>query len=86
EFDIRKECGSNCRDGFSRVETFLNRKEVKYALGVGDIEFKMFREGVFNAMHGDIMKNLTVGIPALLEDGLKVLIYAGAEDLRCNYI
>ncbi|KAK3408066.1 hypothetical protein EUGRSUZ_J00375 [Eucalyptus grandis] len=86
EFDIRKECGSNCSDGFSRVETFLNKKEVKYALGVGDIEFKMFREGVFNAMHGDIMKNLAVGIPALLEDGLKVLIYAGAEDLRCNYI
>jgi serine carboxypeptidase-like clade 4 len=32
------------------------------------------------------MRNLAVGVPALLEDGIKVLIYAGEEDLICNWL
>nr|DAD47442.1 TPA_asm: hypothetical protein HUJ06_017379 [Nelumbo nucifera] len=34
----------------------------------------------------DWMRNLEVGIPALLEDGIKLLIYAGESDLICNCI
>lgn len=34
----------------------------------------------------DWMKDLEVGIPALLEDGINMLIYAGEYDLICNWL
>lgn len=37
-------------------------------------------------MKTDWMKNLEVGIPKLLEDGIKVLIYVGEYDLICNWL
>ncbi|XP_010034179.2 serine carboxypeptidase-like [Eucalyptus grandis] len=85
-YDIRKSCeGPLCYD-FSNVETLLNQKKVRDALGVGDIEFVSCSSTVSNAMSQDRMKNLAEGIPALLEDGLKVLIYAGEYDLICNWL
>ncbi|KAI6669957.1 hypothetical protein NL676_004842 [Syzygium grande] len=70
-YDIRKSCeGSLCYD-FSNMETFLNQKTVRDALGVGDIGFVSCSSTVYNAMLQDWMKNLEAGIPALLEDGLK---------------
>ncbi|KAF8009568.1 hypothetical protein BT93_J0543 [Corymbia citriodora subsp. variegata] len=85
-YDIRKSCeGPLCYD-FSNMETLLNQKTVRDALGVGDIEFVSCSSTVYSSMFGDWMKNLAVGIPALLEDGLKVLIYAGEYDLICNWL
>jgi len=85
-YDIRKQCeGSLCYD-FSNAETFLNMKTVREALGVGDLEFVSCSSTVYSAMLQDWMKNLEVGIPALLEDGIKVLVYAGEEDLICNWL
>jgi hypothetical protein len=68
------------------METFLNQKTVRDALGVGDIEFVSCSSVVYDAMTRDWMRNLAVGVPALLEDGIKVLIYAGEEDLICNWL
>ncbi|KAL3718187.1 hypothetical protein ACJRO7_003340 [Eucalyptus globulus] len=85
-YDIRKSCeGDLCYD-FSNLETFLNQKSVRDALGVGTIEFVSCSSTVYEAMLTDWMKNLEAGIPALLEDGLKVLIYAGEYDLICNWL
>jgi serine carboxypeptidase-like clade 4 len=85
-YDIRKKCvGSLCYD-FSKADTFLNTKTVREALGVGDLEFVSCSSTVYNAMLQDWMKNLEVGIPALLEDGIKLLVYAGEEDLICNWL
>ncbi|XP_058748482.1 serine carboxypeptidase-like [Vicia villosa] len=85
-YDIRKQCeGSLCYD-FSNVETFLNMDTVRKALGVGDLEFVSCSSTVYSAMMEDWMKNLEVGIPALLEDGIKLLVYAGEEDLICNWL
>ncbi|GFZ20403.1 serine carboxypeptidase-like 48 [Actinidia rufa] len=85
-YDIRKPCeGSLCYD-FSNLETFLNQKSVRTALGVGDIEFVSCSSTVYQAMQMDLMRNLEVGIPALLEDQIKVLIYAGEYDLICNWL
>ncbi|XP_022730184.1 serine carboxypeptidase-like 48 [Durio zibethinus] len=85
-YDIRKQCeGSLCYD-FSDVETFLNLKSVRDALGVGDIDFVSCSTIVYEAMIVDWMRNFEVGIPALLEDGIKVLIYAGEYDLICNWL
>ena len=85
-YDIRKPCeGSLCYD-FSNLETLLNQKSVRAALGVGDIEFVSCSSTVYQAMQMDVMRNLEVGIPALLEDGIKVLVYAGEYDLICNWL
>lgn len=85
-YDVRKECeGSLCYD-FSNLETLLNKKQVRDALGVGNTEFVSCSSDVYNAMLADWMRNLEVGIPALLEDGIRALIYAGEYDLICNWL
>ncbi|KAL0876074.1 hypothetical protein Bca101_025779 [Brassica carinata] len=85
-YDVRKQCkGSLCYD-FSNMEKFLNQKSVRKALGVGGIEFVSCSTAVYDAMQLDWMRNLEVGIPALLEDGIKMLIYAGEYDLICNWL
>jgi len=85
-YDIRKKCeGGYCAD-FSDIETFLNMKTVKEALGVGDLKFDACSFLVHAALTEDWMKNLEVGIPALLEDGIKLLVYAGEKDLICNWL
>jgi len=85
-YDIRKPCvGSLCYD-FSNLEKFLNKKSVRESLGVGDIEFVSCSPSVYEAMLLDWMRNLEAGIPELLENDIKVLIYAGEYDLICNWL
>ncbi|KAI3723536.1 hypothetical protein L2E82_35179 [Cichorium intybus] len=85
-YDIRKECiGSLCYD-FSAMETLLNKNPLREALGVGDIEFVSCSTSVYQALLMDWMRNLETGIPALLEDGIKLLVYAGEYDLICNWL
>ena len=68
------------------METLLNKKSVRDALGVGTIDFVSCSPTVYQAMLVDWMRNLEVGIPALLEDGIKLLVYAGEYDLICNWL
>nr|XP_027191076.1 serine carboxypeptidase-like 48 [Cicer arietinum] len=85
-YDIRKQCdGDLCYD-FSYVDDLLNDNSVKEALGVGNVKFVSCSTVVYNAMLQDMMQNLDVDIPTLLEDGIKVLIYAGEHDLTCNWL
>ena len=85
-YDIRKKCeGSLCYD-FSNMEKFLNLKSVRDELGVGKIHFVSCSTEVYMAMLVDWMRNLEVGIPALLEDGINLLVYAGEYDLICNWL
>ncbi|KAK8965744.1 Serine carboxypeptidase 3 [Platanthera guangdongensis] len=85
-YDIRKQCeGSMCYD-FSNMEKFLNQESVRKTLGIGDIEFVSCSPKVYEAMLTDWMRDLEVGIPALLEDGIKLLVYAGEYDLICNWL
>ena len=88
-FDIRKKCNHHhppfCYD-FSNMEKFLNMKEVRDALGVGDLEYVSCNRAVYAHMKYDRMKNLESGIPALLEDGIRMLVYAGEKDLICNWL
>lgn len=85
-YDIRKKCeGSLCYD-FSNMEKFLNENSVRDALGVGNLDFVSCSPSVYAALIKDWMRNLEVGIPALLEDGIKVLVYAGEYDLICNWL
>ncbi|GAV66471.1 Peptidase_S10 domain-containing protein [Cephalotus follicularis] len=85
-YDIRTKCEASLCYDFSDMETFLNQKSVRDALGVGNIEFVSCSSTVYDAMLMDWMRDLEVGIPALLEDGIRVLIYAGEYDLICNWL
>lgn len=85
-YDIRKKCeGRLCYD-FSNMEKFLNQESVKTALGVGNIDFQSCSTTVYQALLVDWMRNLEVGIPALLEDGIQLFVYAGEYDLICNWL
>ncbi|KAK4441208.1 Serine carboxypeptidase-like 49 [Sesamum alatum] len=85
-YDIRKKCeGPLCYD-FSDVERYLNQEHVRTALGVGDIQFLSCSSSVYTAMIRDLMKNFAGGIPALLQAGVKLLVYAGEYDLICNWL
>lgn len=77
--------GNLCYD-FSNLDKFLNQKSVRQSLGVGDLEFVSCSPTVYQALLVDWMRNLEVGIPTLLEDGIKLLIYAGEYDLICNWL
>ncbi|KAJ7519140.1 hypothetical protein O6H91_20G024700 [Diphasiastrum complanatum] len=85
-YDVRKECGNELCYDFSNMETFLNQKSVQQTLGVVDRKFVSCSPVVYEAMIVDWMRNLEVGIPALLQDGIKLLVYAGEYDLVCNWL
>ncbi|KAL6967158.1 Protein cbp3, mitochondrial [Sarracenia purpurea var. burkii] len=85
-YDIRKKCETSLCYDFSNMENLLNDNSVREALGVGDIEFVSCSSTVYQAMMTDWMRNLEVGIPALLEDGIEMLVYAGEYDLICNWL
>ncbi|CAJ1979246.1 unnamed protein product [Sphenostylis stenocarpa] len=69
------------------MEKLLNQRKVKSALGVrDDLQFVSCSSTVYDALELDSMRNLDVGIPALLEDGIRMLVYVGEEDLICNWL
>lgn len=71
------------------IETYLNNYTIKTELGVsGDTKFKSCNMNVNQAFftQGDGMKNSAAFLPELLEDGIRLLIYAGnAGELLCVY-
>jgi len=68
------------------MEIFLNKENVRKALGVGDIKFVSCSSTVYDAMLEDWMQNLEVNIPTLVNDGINLLVYAGEYDLICNWL
>eukprot|EP01018_Ginkgo_biloba_P017191 Gb_07103 [translate_table: standard] len=85
-YDVRKECiGGLCND-FSNIENYLNQRSVWDVLGVGDQKFISCVPLVYEAMLTDWMRNMEVGIPTLIEDSIKLLVYGGEYDLICKLI
>ncbi|GAB4836408.1 hypothetical protein Ancab_001320 [Ancistrocladus abbreviatus] len=74
-----------CYD-FSNADESLNQQSARDALGVGDIDWVPCSFTVHQAMMVDWMRNLEADIPGLLENGIQLLIYAGEEDLICNWL
>eukprot|EP00891_Asterochloris_glomerata_P005629 jgi/Astpho2/5629/fgenesh1_pm.00079_%23_36_t len=96
-YDIRKKCeGPLCYD-FSRLEQYINQPSVRKELGVGDRLWEACdmqvhagpSEVVYSPadMMGDWMKRYDLpDIPEMLEGGVRGMVYAGAEDLICNWL
>ncbi|XP_038722616.1 serine carboxypeptidase-like [Tripterygium wilfordii] len=60
-------------------------QSVKDVLGA-EKSFASFSHPVYEALKGDCVKNSDEGNPALLDAGIKLLIYVGDEDLMCDWI
>lgn len=56
-----------------------------YAQGVGSREWQGCDMSVYADMSGDWLKNYANLLPEMLEDGVRVMIYAGNLDLICNW-
>jgi carboxypeptidase C (cathepsin A) len=86
-YDIRKECvGPLCYD-FSDADKYLNSAAVKKALGVDeDAEWQECNMYVNAAFYGDFMRDFSTKLVPLLEDNIRVMIYAGDQDLICNWL
>jgi len=88
-YDMRAKCAKPplCYD-FSNVGTYLDRADVRSALGVGSRKWSDCNRAVAIAFEfsGDWMQNYQQMIPDQLNDGIKVLIYAGDQDYICNWL
>lgn len=89
-YDIRTECkgGNLCYEELSYIDEYLNKPEVKEALGVEVEEyqgcnFDINRNFLFA---GDWMQPYHKNVIDLLESGLPVLVYAGDKDFICNWL
>ena len=86
-YDMREQCAVPplCYD-FSNVGTYLERPEVKAALGVDPKrKWSDCNRGVAIGfeLDGDWMHNFQTKIPDQLAAGIRVLIYAGDQDYIC---
>ncbi|KAJ3211661.1 hypothetical protein HDU82_005288 [Entophlyctis luteolus] len=89
-YDIRQKCDPSnplCYSILGDIEAYLNRPDVQDALGV-DVEYKGCNMEVNQRfmMAGDWMRPYVNLVSEIINDGVKVLIYAGDADYICNYM
>ncbi|GIL92291.1 hypothetical protein Vretimale_18448 [Volvox reticuliferus] len=85
-YDITKTCdGPLCYD-MSAADEFLNRPEVREELGVGNRRWQECNMDVNGDFMGDWLRSYDQLLPAMLDDGIRVMIYAGDLDLICNWV
>ncbi|EPY28297.1 cathepsin A (carboxypeptidase C) [Strigomonas culicis] len=88
-YDVRRFCDADsdlCYD-FAHVEKFLNRPDVQRALGAREgTHWESCNMEVNGMFVLDFYKNFNASVVALLEAGVRVMIYAGDCDFICNWI
>lgn len=86
-YDIRKPCEGQLCYNFTAANTFMNRADVQTALGVVNHTTWQACDMLVNLMFAeDWFKDFNWTIPELLENKIRVLIYAGDMDFICNWI
>ena len=84
-YDITKSCdGTLCYD-FTLADRFLNLKSTQQALGVNK-EWVGCDGGVYEDMSMDWLKKFDSHVADMLNDGIRVMIYAGELDFICNWL
>ncbi|ORC89495.1 putative serine carboxypeptidase (CBP1), putative,serine peptidase, Clan SC, Family S10 [Trypanosoma theileri] len=85
-YDIRKNCEGPLCYNFEAANRFMNRKDVQQSLGSDIQEWQSCNMNVNQMFAIDWFKNFNYTIPALLNDGVRVMIYAGDMDFICNWV
>nr|ODN88617.1 cathepsin A (carboxypeptidase C) [Cryptococcus depauperatus CBS 7841] len=95
-YDVRRSCdkspekdGPLCYKEMGWMETYLNKPEVKRELGApSSITFKSCNMQINQnfLLQGDGLHYAGGLLPELIEDGIRVLIYAGEADMIVNYL
>lgn len=78
-----------CYDYFSAIKLYLNRPEVKHALGVSSsMNFELCSNTVNSHFQytGDWMRPYVYQLATLLDNGIRVLAFAGDSDFMCNWM
>lgn len=84
-YNVKEKCvGDLCYD-FSSMTKYLNQPKVKEELNVTK-EWVECDKGVYTEMLSDWMLNYQDDVAVLMQDGIRVLIYAGNYDLICNWL
>lgn len=85
-YDVRRKCEHPplCYD-FSSVQKFVDQKSVRDALGVGNIKWESCNFIVNKDFRGDFMRGYKHRVQELLDNDIRVLIYAGDADYICNW-
>ncbi|KAF7330010.1 Carboxypeptidase [Mycena kentingensis (nom. inval.)] len=95
-YDLRKTCDASaiarpehCYPETAWVERYMNDPGVKHALGVAPERmyqnFNMEMNRDFNA-RGEGVRSAARLLTELVEDGVRVLVYAGTADMMANYM
>lgn len=86
-YDIRRKCDVPplCYD-FSDIDGYLNRDDVREALGVPGRKWESCNMKVHTAMLFDYMTDAEPKVIELLKANKKVLVYNGDKDYICNWV
>ncbi|KAJ7105911.1 serine carboxypeptidase [Mycena epipterygia] len=91
QYDLSKKCGASalCYDEIEEIAKYLNQKEVQALLGV-DASVSTFSSCSADVSRGfdrtlDMMRGAAPYVGALLERGVRVLVYVGTYDWICNW-
>ncbi|KAJ3552650.1 hypothetical protein NM688_g4041 [Phlebia brevispora] len=92
-YDVRKTCGDarnqDCYPEFKWIRRWMNNSLTKQAIGIDpSLNFELVSLRVQLAFHGhgDSVRNSAGLLPELIGDGIRLLVYAGATDLACNFM
>jgi len=93
-YDVRIKCdrqkdGNLCYKGLNWIETWMNDPSVKAALGVNTaLTFESCNMEVNQAFsfQGDGARNSAKLLTELVNEGIRLLVYAGNADSMCNYL
>ena len=81
--------GDLCYKQMEWIDTWMNTPSIKKALGVNpQMDFQSCNMEVNQAFfgQGDGMHNSAALLPDLINDDIKLLVYAGNADMMCNFI
>ena len=85
----RSKDGDLCYAQMTWIDKWMNQASVKKTLGVpSGLKFDSCNMEVNQAFfgQGDGMKNSAALLPEIIDDGVRLLVYAGNADMMCNFI
>ncbi|KAJ7348936.1 serine carboxypeptidase [Mycena albidolilacea] len=94
-YDMRTECigevtDTLCYPATKQIADYLNLPSTRLTLGIDpsypNISMVGWAVNAAFSASGDVYKSSTLHIAALLDHGVRVLVYAGKYDLACNFV